>query len=85
MELVAVRKGDVETAWLRGIYEAMENNEDLKLKTHRESCEDGLIVDKIKLGEPGYKERYYAEKFGEESVKSIEEVKKDLVSFSSSR
>ncbi|KAI0527055.1 hypothetical protein KFK09_002651 [Dendrobium nobile] len=61
------------------IQQAMENNEDLKLKTHRESCEDGLIVDKIKLGEPGYKERYYAEKFGEESVKSIEEVKKDLV------
>ncbi|KAL0926432.1 hypothetical protein M5K25_002665 [Dendrobium thyrsiflorum] len=60
-------------------FQAMENNEDLKLKTHRESCEDGLFVDKIKLGEPGYKERYYAEKFGEESVKSIEEVKKDLV------
>ncbi|KAK8918901.1 5'-3' exoribonuclease 4 [Platanthera zijinensis] len=61
------------------IQQAMESNGDLKLKTPRESYEDGLNVDKIKLGEPGYKERYYIEKFGEENTHSVEEVKKDIV------
>ncbi|XP_020589227.1 5'-3' exoribonuclease 4 isoform X2 [Phalaenopsis equestris] len=61
------------------IQQAMDSNGDLKLKTHRESCDNGLSVDKIKLGEPGYKERYYTEKFGEEAVNSIEELKNDLV------
>ncbi|KAG0481282.1 hypothetical protein HPP92_012140 [Vanilla planifolia] len=61
------------------IQQAMENNEDLRPKMLRGSNEDGLIVDKIKLGEPGYKERYYAEKFGKDAANSIEHVKMDVV------
>jgi len=38
-------------------------------------------VDKVKLGEPGYRERYYAEKFKEEAEsKPIAQVRRDVVS-----
>ncbi|CAK9176210.1 unnamed protein product, partial [Ilex paraguariensis] len=60
---------------------AQENNEDIKLKSRREGCEEPLapIVDKVKLGEPGYKERYYSEKFGLSNPKDIDRVRKDTV------
>ncbi|PKA59751.1 5'-3' exoribonuclease 4 [Apostasia shenzhenica] len=61
------------------IQQAMENSEESKLKMQREAYEDGQTVDKIKLGEPGYKERYYTEKFGIEEARSREAVKKDVV------
>lgn len=36
----------------------------------------------MKLGEPGYRERYYAEKFKEEAEsKPIDQVRRDVVSF----
>lgn len=38
------------------------------------------IVFQVKLGEPGYKERYYAEKFGVQEPKLIDNVKRDVVS-----
>ncbi|XP_038973783.1 5'-3' exoribonuclease 4-like isoform X2 [Phoenix dactylifera] len=63
------------------IQQAIENNEELKLKTQREIPENlqSMSPDKVKLGEPGYKERYYAEKFNIEEPKSIDDVRKDVV------
>ncbi|KAA3472811.1 5'-3' exoribonuclease 4 [Gossypium australe] len=63
------------------IQQAIENNEQIKLKARGESSEDAqaTVVDKIKLGEPGYKERYYVEKFDISNPGEIEEVKKDIV------
>ncbi|OAY85167.1 5'-3' exoribonuclease 4, partial [Ananas comosus] len=61
------------------IQQAMENNEELKLKTQRENSENTPCIDKVKLGEPGYKERYYAEKFGEEESKLIDDIRRDVV------
>ncbi|XP_017977359.1 PREDICTED: 5'-3' exoribonuclease 4 isoform X1 [Theobroma cacao] len=63
------------------IQQAFENNEQMKLKARGESSEEAQapVVDKIKLGEPGYKERYYAEKFNVSNPVEIEEVKRDVV------
>ncbi|KAH7571951.1 hypothetical protein JRO89_XS04G0172600 [Xanthoceras sorbifolium] len=69
------------------IQQITEYNEEMKLKAKREYSEEPLpqpqapLVDKVKLGEPGYKERYYAEKFGVSSPEEIDKVKKDVVSF----
>ncbi|XP_065032646.1 5'-3' exoribonuclease 4-like isoform X1 [Musa acuminata AAA Group] len=63
------------------IQQAYENNEEIKLKMQREGSEDiqSAYTDKVKLGEPGYKERYYAEKFGVKEPKLIDDVKRDVV------
>jgi 5'-3' exoribonuclease 4 len=40
-----------------------------------------LTALQVKLGEPGYRERYYAEKFREEAEsKPIDQVQRDVVS-----
>ncbi|XP_043715456.1 5'-3' exoribonuclease 4-like [Telopea speciosissima] len=63
------------------IQQAQENNEVMKLKMKRENSEEPQIlgVDKVKLGEPGYKERYYVEKFEISDPEKIDEIKKDMV------
>ncbi|KAJ4744778.1 5'-3' exoribonuclease 2 [Rhynchospora pubera] len=60
------------------IQQAIERNEESKLGVGALENSEAK-VDKIKLGEPGYKERYYAEKFKEEESKSIDEIKRDVV------
>ncbi|XVF57290.1 hypothetical protein PTKIN_Ptkin06aG0193100 [Pterospermum kingtungense] len=62
------------------IQQAYQNNEQMKLKARGESSEEAQapVIDKIKLGEPGYKERYYAEKFDLSNPGEIEEVKGDV-------
>jgi len=36
----------------------------------------------VKLGKPGWRERYYEEKFGARTPEQIEEICRDVVSFS---
>ncbi|PON73907.1 5'-3' exoribonuclease [Parasponia andersonii] len=63
------------------IQQAYENNEEMKLRAKRESTveQQAPVVDKVKLGEPGYKERYYADKFNVSTPEEIDKVKKDAV------
>jgi 5'-3' exoribonuclease 2 len=63
------------------IQKAQENNEELRLQAKREGDAEPQVklVDKVKLGEPGYKERYYSEKFGVSSPEEIDEVRKKTV------
>ncbi|KAF3796106.1 5'-3' exoribonuclease 4 [Nymphaea thermarum] len=60
------------------IHQAQENAE---LRTRKESSEEAQlpIPDKVRLGEPGYKERYYVEKFGIKTPQVVEETRKDVV------
>ncbi|XVE89830.1 hypothetical protein DITRI_Ditri20bG0026200 [Diplodiscus trichospermus] len=61
------------------IQQAIEHNEQMKLIARGEEKTQAPVPDKIKLGEPGYKERYYAEKFDLSNPGEIEDVKSDVV------
>ncbi|PIA55524.1 hypothetical protein AQUCO_00700075v1 [Aquilegia coerulea] len=66
--------------------EARENKEEMKTKLKdliREKSDlfnsDNPEEDKVKLGDPGWKERYYEEKFSAKSLDEIEAIRKDVV------
>ncbi|XP_027114413.1 5'-3' exoribonuclease 4 isoform X1 [Coffea arabica] len=80
IQAVAVHEDQIFQKRAR-IQQAIENNEEMKLKARGESNEEpqAQVVDKVKLGEPGYKERYYCEKFGVSKPVEIDEVRNDVV------
>ncbi|KAL9249200.1 5'-3' exoribonuclease 4-like protein [Drosera capensis] len=63
------------------IQQIIENNEDARSKARGDSTKEpkAPVVDKVKLGEPGYKERYYVEKFNLMNPSEIDDVRKDVV------
>ncbi|KAK7284276.1 hypothetical protein RJT34_19020 [Clitoria ternatea] len=63
------------------IQQAAEINEEMRARARGEMPEEPRpsVLDKVKLGEPGYKERYYAEKFGALGLEEIDKIKKDIV------
>ncbi|KAK7269240.1 hypothetical protein RIF29_21960 [Crotalaria pallida] len=63
------------------VQQAAEINEEMKARARGEILAEprASIVDKVKLGEPGYKERYYAEKFDVSNLEEIDKIKKDIV------
>ncbi|WJX19421.1 5'-3' exoribonuclease 4 [Trifolium repens] len=58
-----------------------ENNEEMRARARGVMLQQPRpsFSDKVKLGEPGYKERYYVEKFGVSSPEEIDKIKKDIV------
>ncbi|KAG8054581.1 hypothetical protein GUJ93_ZPchr0001g30935 [Zizania palustris] len=63
-----------------------ENKEDLKSMLKDSLREKSDVFnsenpeeDKVKLGEPGWRERYYEEKFGARTPRQIEELRRDVV------
>ncbi|KAL8117034.1 hypothetical protein AgCh_023282 [Apium graveolens] len=63
------------------LQKAQENNEEMRNKARKEvkDATQAVAVDKVKLGEPGYKERYYCEKFELSDINQIAEIKRDVV------
>ncbi|KAL8540772.1 hypothetical protein ACS0TY_002116 [Phlomoides rotata] len=79
VQAVAVHEDQIFKKRTR-IQQAYENNEEMKLKARGEPGQEPQSAgDKVKLGEPGYKERYYSEKFSESEPDKIDEIRNDVV------
>ncbi|XP_071735422.1 5'-3' exoribonuclease 4 [Rutidosis leptorrhynchoides] len=79
IQAVAVHEDQIFQKRAR-IHKAYENNEERRRA--REEVDEEPVVpveDKIRLGEPGYKERYYNEKLNLSDPKKVEEVKRQMV------
>ncbi|KAK7332895.1 hypothetical protein VNO80_29651 [Phaseolus coccineus] len=80
IQSVAVHEDQIFQKRVR-IQQATEINELMKARARGEMPEEprASVSDKVNLGEPGYKERYYAEKFGALDLEEIDKIKKDTV------
>ncbi|KAL7126375.1 hypothetical protein ABFS83_14G182300 [Erythranthe nasuta] len=80
VQAVAVHEDQIFRKRTR-IQQSYENNEEMKLKARGETSLEPRpsAGDKVKLGEPGYKDRYYSEKFGVSEPEKIDEIRMDVV------
>ncbi|KAL2325426.1 hypothetical protein Fmac_024484 [Flemingia macrophylla] len=80
IQFIAVHEDQIFQKRVR-IQLVAENNEEMRARARGELPGEPRtsLMDKVKLGEPGYKERYYMEKFGVSNLKEIDKIKKDIV------
>ncbi|XP_042054079.1 5'-3' exoribonuclease 4-like isoform X4 [Salvia splendens] len=80
VQAVAVHEDQIFKKRTR-IQQAYENNEEMKQRARGQASQNpnASAGDKVKLGEPGYKERYYSEKFGTSDLQKIDEIRSDVV------
>ncbi|XP_058754260.1 5'-3' exoribonuclease 4-like isoform X1 [Vicia villosa] len=80
IQSVAVHEDQIFHKRVR-IQQVAENNEEMRARARGVMPQEPRpsLSDKVKLGQPGYKDRYYVEKFGVSSLEEIDKIKKDVV------